>query len=196
MADALDALRCQRPVWRARATLAAAGLSLAVIVSGCGSPQVNYAVPKDLCGLPVKSDLVRPFFPPGDRVQFDGDVFVGGGDATSACQYYVDGNTALVMDGKRSAEQEEATELARRIAMRSHLKSWTQSGGRIAGYAGTVYGTTDCSENPSASYGRPTRSFTLEISATDHSGEKAERPELAKLMGALLPKAAHARGCA
>ena len=51
-------------------TVLAAALMLVLLISGCGGPRVNYALPKDLCSLPVSQDLIRPFFPPGDQVEF------------------------------------------------------------------------------------------------------------------------------
>ncbi len=197
MADRSDTLRhhrSQAPAWRRAAVSAAAALSLALTASGCGGPQVNYAVPTDVCGLSVDRGLVQPFFPPGDRVEFDGDAF-DGKRAKSFCQYYVDGNTALAVDGRRSAQDETATQLAKRYADPAHLTSWTQSGGRIAGYAGTVYGTAPCSGNPSDSEGQPARSYTLKISVNHYTNATSVRTELAKLMSALLPEAARARGC-
>ncbi|WP_328743554.1 hypothetical protein OG436_39180 (plasmid) [Streptomyces caniferus] len=139
-------------------------------------------------------DLVQPFFPPGDRVEFDGDAF-DGQKAKSFCQYYVDGNTALTVDGRRSAQDETATQLAERHADPAHLKSWAQAGGSIAGYAGIVYGTAPCSGKPSDSEGQPARSYSLKVSVNHYTNAKAVRPELTKLMSALLPRAAHARGC-
>ncbi|MGW7487564.1 hypothetical protein [Streptomyces sp. NPDC054786] len=197
MADRSDTVRDQRshaPAWRRAAASAAAALSLALAASGCGGPEVNYAIPSNICGLSVGRDLLQPFFPPGDRVEFDGDAF-DGRKAKSFCQYYVDGNTALAVDGRRSSQDETAALLAKRYADPAHLKSWAQSGGRIAGYAGTVYGTATCSGNPSDSDGQPARSYSLEISVNHYTNTKTVRPELAKLMSALLPQAARARGC-
>lgn len=62
--------------WQKAAAPVAAVSSLILLASGCGGPQVNYALPKDLCGLPIQQDLIRPFFPPGDRIEFDGDSFL------------------------------------------------------------------------------------------------------------------------
>lgn len=197
MADRSDTFRARRAhasAWQKAAASAAAAFCLALVTSGCGGPQVNYAIPDNLCGLSVDHNLLQPFFPPGDRVEFDGDSF-DGRKAKSFCQYYVDGNTALAVDGKRSSQDETAAQLAKRYADPAHLKSWAQSGGRIAGYAGTVFGTATCSGKPSDSDGQPARTYSLEISANHYTNAKTVRPELAKLMSALLPKAAHARDC-
>ncbi|MGA5564450.1 hypothetical protein ACPCUV_25250 [Streptomyces platensis] len=107
----------------------------------------------------------------------------------------MDGNTALAVDGRRSSQDETAAQLAKRYADPAHLKVWAQSGGRIAGYTGTVYGTTSCHGTQSDRDGQPARSYSLEISVNHYTEAKAVRPELEKLMRALLPKAAQARGC-
>ncbi|MEE4423574.1 hypothetical protein [Streptomyces bugieae] len=182
--------RCQR----AAAPVAAVS-SLILLASGCGGPQVNYALPKDLCGIPVHQDLIRPFFPPGDRIEFDGDSFLEGKKAESFCQYYVDGNTALAVDATRSSQKDTALQLAARVAKPAHLKVWKRADGHIAGYGGTVYGTSSCSESPSDSDGQPARTFTLRVSANHVGSTQSARLGLEKVMSALLPGAAHARGC-
>ncbi|MFF4290830.1 hypothetical protein ACFY0R_36840 [Streptomyces sp. NPDC001633] len=173
----------------------AAVASLILLASGCGGPQVNYALPKDLCGIPIHQDLIRPFFPPGDRIEFDGDSFLEGKKAEASCQYYVDGNTALAIDATRSSEQDTALQLAMRVAKPAHLKVWKRADGHIAGYAGTVYGTSSCSGDPSDSDGQPARTFTLRVSANHVGNTQSARSGLEKVMSALLPRAAHARGC-
>lgn len=177
------------------AASAAAVLSLTLLASGCGGPQVNYAIPKDLCGIPVSRDLIRPFFPPGDRVEFDGDAFPGDSKAEFFCQYYVDGNTALSVDATRSSENVTAAQVVKGYVRHTDLKSWARPDGHIAGYSGSAFGTSSCSGTPSDSHGRPARVFKLEISVNNFTSTKALRPRLEKLTDTLLPKAAHARGC-
>ncbi|MEU6330228.1 hypothetical protein ABZ851_23560 [Streptomyces sp. NPDC047049] len=198
MADHVGKFRKRAPHTTASQRLmatTAAMLSLLLLTSGCGGPKVNYSIPSSLCGIHVGRDLLRPFFPPGDRVEFDGDSFPGDTKAKSFCQYYVDGNTALWVDGKRSSENATAAQKVKRFASHAHIKYWTRSDGRIAGYSGNVFGTSSCSGTPSESDGQPARSFALEIAVTHFTSTNAVRPRLEKLMNTLLPKAAHARGC-
>ncbi|MGW1793636.1 hypothetical protein ACWCO0_23105 [Streptomyces tubercidicus] len=180
---------------RQRAAAAATVLSFALLASGCGDPQVNYAIPRELCGVAVEQDLLRPLFPPGDKVEFDGDSLPDANTAKSFCQYYVDGNTSLSVDGRRSSEKVTAAQLVRRYASHAHLDSWARSDGSIAGYSGSVFGTTSCSGALSDSDGQPARVFTLNISVNHFTSTKAVRPDLEKLMITLLPKAAHAKAC-
>ncbi|UQA91424.1 hypothetical protein [Streptomyces halobius] len=197
MADHFDGPKDRTPhatAWR-RAAASAAVLSLVLLASGCGGPQVNYAIPKDLCGVTVDQNLLRPFFPPGDRIQFDGEIFSDDNKARSICQYYVDGNTALLVNGTRSSEKVTAEELVTRFASHAHLKSWARSDGRIAGYDGSVFGTSTCSGTPSDSHGQPAHTFTLEISVNHFTSAESVRSHLQKLMSTLLPKAARSRGC-
>ncbi|GAU71098.1 putative hypothetical protein [Streptomyces sp. NBRC 110611] len=198
MADHFDGPSDRVPhatTWRRATASAAAALSLILLASGCGGPQVNYAIPEEVCGITVDQDLLRPLFPPGDRVQFDGDVLSDGKKAKSICQYYVDGNTALLVDSKRNSENVTAEQLAKPIARAVNSKMWSQSDGRIAGFDGNAYGTTNCSGTPSDTHGEPARTFTLKISVNHFTSAESVRPHLQKLMTTLLPKAARSRGC-
>ncbi|MFG2531695.1 hypothetical protein [Streptomyces sp. NPDC048516] len=183
------------PAWRKTVASAAAMFSLALLASGCGAPKINYAIPSSLCDIPVSRDLLRPLFPPGDRIEFDGDSFPDDGKATSFCQYYVDGNAALSVEARRSSENGTAEERVRRFASHAHLKFWARPDGHTAGYSGSAFGTSRCSGTPSDSHGQPARTFALEISVNHFTSTNELRPRLEKIMDTLLPKAAHARGC-
>lgn len=101
----------------------------------------------------------------------------------------------LAVDATRSSEKDTVLQLAARVAKPAHLKVWKRADGHIAGYGGTVYGTSTCSHSPSDSDGQPTKTFTLQVSANHLGSMQSARFGLEKVMGALLPGAAHARGC-
>lgn len=54
---------------RSTAASLAAALFLLTVLSGCGDNEKReYAVPKKLCNMPVDTDALTPFFPPGKKL--------------------------------------------------------------------------------------------------------------------------------
>ncbi|MDQ8706838.1 hypothetical protein RCO28_30860 [Streptomyces sp. LHD-70] len=71
-------------------TVSTTALALAFSV-GCSAPTKQYAIPKDLCGIQVKPNLVEPLLPPGEKLNFRSSST----GEHSWCRVEVDGKTPL-----------------------------------------------------------------------------------------------------
>ncbi|MFF3661455.1 hypothetical protein [Streptomyces olivochromogenes] len=67
---------------------------MGIALSGCSKDEVReYALPKSLCGVTVKSDLVSPFLPAGKKISTQQESPNGG---TERCKISIDGKVAMI----------------------------------------------------------------------------------------------------
>ncbi|NUK86301.1 hypothetical protein [Streptomyces lunaelactis] len=74
----------------------ATAIALGAALSACSnskSEERKYAVPDSLCGVSVKSDLLSPFLPPGEKISTQKESPSGG---TTRCNILVDGKVAVI----------------------------------------------------------------------------------------------------
>ncbi|MDJ0380715.1 hypothetical protein [Streptomyces sp. G-G2] len=69
-----------------------AAAALLVTLAGCGEQGRDYAVPGDVCGVPVQPSLLEPLLPPGKKLAQSPD---GSGIGTPRCEVTVDKGLAL-----------------------------------------------------------------------------------------------------
>jgi hypothetical protein len=106
---------------RSGAVAVAAGC-VVTLLSGCGEER-SYAVPENLCGVPVSVDVVKPFLPPGEKLKVKKDHY-GANTGLEGCTAYVDGYVVLSSRGEWRAESLSAKEAA------SVPGPWPFAGGR------------------------------------------------------------------
>lgn len=116
-------------------------------LSGCGEEEEKreYAVPQDLCGMPVDIDALMPFFPPGQKVMVRPESVKG----ESQCQVKVDGLAALSITQAWRGKGEGITSYALSMTAdplehqsddNRYLYSGTQGFGRTEGCVDSVSG--------------------------------------------------------
>ncbi|MFF8025201.1 hypothetical protein ACFZDJ_29765 [Streptomyces sp. NPDC007896] len=67
---------------------------MGIALSGCSTEEVReYALPKSLCGVTVKSDLLSPFLPAGKKISTQQESPNGG---TERCKISIDGKVAMI----------------------------------------------------------------------------------------------------
>ena len=66
---------------------------LALLGAGCGGGR-EYAVPKDLCGIPVGEKEISPLLPDGEKLVVQGDPLV---DLSGMCYVTVDSDKGVVV---------------------------------------------------------------------------------------------------
>jgi hypothetical protein len=108
--------------WKRPGAVTVVGLCVAALLSGCGEER-SYAVPEDLCGVRVSSDVVEPFMPPGEKLRVNKNDY-GGNEGLEGCTAYVDGYVVLSSRGEWRAERLSAKEAA------SVPGPWPFAGGR------------------------------------------------------------------
>ncbi|MFI6345914.1 hypothetical protein [Streptomyces sp. NPDC050560] len=78
------------------ACCAALTAALLLTMSGCGSSR-DYAVPDDLCGVPIDPDVISPLLPDGDKLEKK--PYAAKPPERQRCRVYVDGSMILWLAG-------------------------------------------------------------------------------------------------
>ncbi|MCX2967554.1 MULTISPECIES: hypothetical protein [Streptomyces] len=76
-----------------------ASVSLLILVTAACSAQREYALPDDLCGIPVPTELMKPFLPAGDTLEQQETESFGGG-MLYGCSLIVDRSATLTVRGQ------------------------------------------------------------------------------------------------
>ncbi|MBQ0984368.1 hypothetical protein KBZ10_07510 [Streptomyces sp. F63] len=89
--------------WSAACVTAAIVLGL----TGCsGEEKRTYKIPPSLCGVPLESDLISPFLPPGSTISVSPSTPV---DGTERCTVRVDGESVMIASQEWWDEASRAT---------------------------------------------------------------------------------------
>lgn len=126
-------------------------------MSAC-SPKTNYAIPERPCGLRVDKELVRPFFPPGEKISTWGDHLRKSGEVgtVSACNYKVDGKSVLFAINGLSSENLNVREIVKRDTDYNLRYTKFNSTNTVAMYKdSSITSVTECHGPPRISMGSP-----------------------------------------
>jgi hypothetical protein len=96
--------------WKCLGVAALVAGCVVTLSSGCGEER-SYAVPEELCGVRVSSEVVKPFLPPGEKLKVQRNDY-GGNQGIEGCTAYVDGHVVLSSRGEWRAESLSAKEAA------------------------------------------------------------------------------------
>ncbi|MGA4839253.1 hypothetical protein [Streptomyces sp. G45] len=160
-------------------------VSLSVSISACseGNEESGYAIPASLCGVPVKSELLEPFLPPGDHVSTE-RTFPDG--RTERCTVTIDNRKVAIFTeqewlSKTSRLLEVAPSSARRKA-HGMTDRYLYSG---IGAAGRTVGCTDPNQPDQ-------RLFTIIQSFTP---DREDAPTMKKLIKAYTAQVERSKAC-
>ena len=90
------------------AIVAAMTVVTGIAVSGCGGEERAYALPQQFCGISVKSKLLEPFLPEGEKLHQNKSR----NGPSLFCTAYVDGNVVLGSRGEWHKSGETAMDAA------------------------------------------------------------------------------------
>lgn len=167
-------------------------LTAVMLLSGCSSEQrVEYDYPKAFCGVPVERALLKPFFPPGNKLRKSGNG-VDSSLVYSYCQYYVDGTGGIKVEFTRRIDSDTLQEIVKIVAGDRNV-TFDASGKFALLDDGNALGVAECAHSLSDD-GKP-RSYTVEIIVPGAEDIQGVRAKLTALMKALLPAAVKADGC-
>ncbi|WP_330264698.1 hypothetical protein [Streptomyces griseorubiginosus] len=174
-------------------------LSLAVLLlaacSGEKEPEVEYAVPDALCGVPTGTEAVEPFFPPGSKLTKTGGA-LNDGKYASGCDYAVDSAKTLMVSDFFHEDIPTARQIAqKRAADYGDGDTKVVVSDNVAVYSRGAVAVEPCRGYPSDTDGLPRKSFSVEIVAYYPKDLAKQEKTLTRLVTKLVPAVAKANGC-
>ncbi|MFD7167731.1 MULTISPECIES: hypothetical protein [Streptomyces] len=176
-------MKTRKPVGRA----AIAAAALALPLTACGGSR-DYAVPKQVCGVPLDSGLLSPLLSSGERLSQDK---YDTGRESPRCRLDVDKQTVVYLKGDVIDTKTDPIEVNNQLLQRlgNPTPVAVGEGGRVADSGAIAF--ANCTYQ-----GKPQRFVAyVELSKPVPEKTSERRDALVAFLRAYLPAAMKAQGC-